>query len=376
MKTRAAVLRQIGMPHPYKDSRPLVIEEVELAPPGRDEVLVRIRAAGLCHSDLSVINGDRPRPVPMAIGHEAAGEVMQLGDGITDLTVGDHVALVFVPSCGHCVPCSEGRPALCEPGAAANNAGTLLSGARRLSQPDGAPINHHLGCSAFAEHAVVSRRSLVKIDPALPFDEAALFGCAVLTGVGAVVNTAQVRAGQSVAIIGLGGVGLAAVLGAAAAGAREIIAIDLAAAKRELALSMGATSAFDGADPEVVDKVRAATGGGLDHVFEFAGSVRAFETAYRITRRGGTTTTAGLPPPHATFGLPVVNLVGEERTIKGSYIGTCVPTRDLPRYVALYRGGRLPVQRLMTGRLTLDQINEGFDRLHSGGAVRQVVVFD
>ena len=376
MKTRAAVLRQIGLPHPYKDSRPLVIEEVELAPPGRDEVLVRIRAAGLCHSDLSVINGDRPRPVPMAIGHEAAGEVMQLGDGITDLIVGDHVALVFVPSCGHCVPCSEGRPALCEPGAAANNAGTLLSGARRLSQPDGAPINHHLGCSAFAEHAVVSRRSLVKIDPALPFDEAALFGCAVLTGVGAVVNTAQVRAGQSVAIIGLGGVGLAAVLGAAAAGAREIIAIDLAAAKRELALSMGATSAFDGADPEVVDKVRAATGGGLDHVFEFAGSVRAFETAYRITRRGGTTTTAGLPPPHATFGLPVVNLVGEERTIKGSYIGTCVPTRDLPRYVALYRGGRLPVQRLMTGRLTLDQINEGFDRLHSGEAVRQVVVFD
>ena len=376
MKTRAAVLRQIGLPHPYKDSRPLVIEEVELAPPGRDEVLVRIRAAGLCHSDLSVINGDRPRPVPMAIGHEAAGEVMQLGDGITDLIVGDHVALVFVPSCGHCVPCSEGRPALCEPGAAANNAGTLLSGARRLSQPDGAPINHHLGCSAFAEHAVVSRRSLVKIDPALPFDEAALFGCAVLTGVGAVVNTAQVRAGQSVAIIGLGGVGLAAVLGAAAAGAREIIAIDLAAAKRELALSMGATSAFDGADPEVVDKVRAATGGGLDHVFEFAGSVRAFETAYRITRRGGTTTTAGLPPPHATFGLPVVNLVGEERTIKGSYIGTCVPARDLPRYVALFRGGRLPVQRLMTGRLTLDQINEGFDRLHSGEAVRQVVVFD
>ena len=142
-----------------------------------------------------MINGDRPRPVPMALGHEAAGEVMQLGDGVTDLAVGDHVALVFVPSCGHCMPCSEGRPALCEPGAAANGAGTLLSGARRLAQPDGAPINHHLGCSAFAEHAVVSRRSLVKIDPALPFDEAALFGCAVLTGVGAVVNTAQVRAG-------------------------------------------------------------------------------------------------------------------------------------------------------------------------------------
>jgi alcohol dehydrogenase len=223
---------------------------------------------------------------------------------------------------------------------------------------------------------VVSRRSLVKIDPALPFDEAALFGCAVLTGVGAVVNTAQVRAGQGVAVVGLGGVGLAAVLGAVAAGAGPIVAIDLSPAKRELALALGATTAFDGADPDCVEKVRAATSGGLDHVFEFAGSIRAFETAYRITRRGGTTTTAGLPPPQATFGLPVVNLVGEERTIKGSYIGTCVPARDLPRYVALYRGGRLPVQRLMSGRLRLEQINEGFDRLHSGEAVRQVVVFD
>ena len=375
MKTRAAVLREIGLPAPYSQSKPLAIEEVELAPPGRDEVLVRIRAAGLCHSDLSVINGDRPRPMPMAIGHEAAGEVMELGEGVTDLAIGDHVALVFVPSCGHCLPCSEGRPALCEPGAAANGAGTLLSGARRLSQADGEPINHHLGCSAFAEHAVVSRRSLVKLDPALPFDEAALFGCAVLTGVGAVVNTSQVRAGQSVAVIGLGGVGLAAVIGAVAAGAREIIAVDLSPAKRETALSLGATQAFDGAAADLVDQVRAATQGGLDHVFEFAGSVRAFETAYRITRRGGTTVTAGLPPPSATFALPVVNLVAEERTVKGSYIGTCVPTRDLPRYVSLYRSGRLPVNRLMRGRLTLDQINEGFDLLHEGKAIRQVVVF-
>jgi alcohol dehydrogenase len=376
MKTRAAVLRQVGLPHPYKESRPLAIEELTLAPPGRDEVLVRIRAAGLCHSDLSVINGDRPRPVPMAIGHEAAGEVVQLGDGVVDLAIGDHVALVFVPSCGHCTPCAEGRPALCEPGAAANGVGTLLSGQRRLADSKGQPVNHHLGCSAFAEHAVVSRRSLVKIDPALPFDEAALFGCAVLTGVGAVVNTAQVRAGQSVAVIGLGGVGLAALIGAVATGAREVVAIDLAAGKRAMALELGATQVFDGADPECVDKVRAATNGGLDHVFEFAGSTRAFETAYRITRRGGTTTTAGLPPPQASFALPIVNMVGEERTLKGSYIGTCVPARDLPRYVALYRAGRLPVNHLMTGRLGLEDINEGFDRLHAGEAVRQVVVFD
>lgn len=376
MKVRAAVLRQTGLPLPYKDSRPLAIDTVDLAPPGRDEVLVRIRAAGLCHSDLSVINGDRPRPVPMALGHEAAGEVAGLGEGAHDLRIGDPVALVFVPSCGHCMPCSEGRPALCEPGAAANGAGTLLSGQRRLADAAGVPIHHHLGCSAFAEYAVVSRRSLVKLEPGLPFDEAALFGCAVLTGVGAVVNTAQVRAGQTVAVVGLGGVGLAAVLGALAAGAREVLAIDLSAAKRDKALSMGATSAFDAADPGCVEQVRAATAGGPDHAIECAGSVRAFETAYRITRRGGTTTTAGLPPPQAGFGLPLVNLVAEERTLKGSYIGTCVPARDLPRYVGLYRGGRLPVDRLMSGRLRLDDINEGFDRLHAGEAVRQVVVFD
>ncbi|AIY42139.1 Alcohol dehydrogenase [Collimonas arenae] len=376
MKIRAAVLRQTGLPYPYKDSRPLIIEELELAPPGRDEVLVRIRAAGLCHSDLSVINGDRPRPLPMALGHEAAGEVAELGAGVTDLHIGDHVALVFVPSCGHCLPCCEGRPALCEPGAQANGNGTLLSGSRLLVSEHGEAVNHHLGCSAFAEYAVVSRRSLVKLDPALPFDEAALFGCAVLTGVGAVVNTAQVRAGQSVAVVGLGGVGLAAVIGALAAGACEVIAIDLSAAKRELATKLGATRTFDGGDPDCVEAVRAATNGGVDQVFEFAGAIRAFETAYRITRRGGTTTTAGLPPAAAQFGLPIVNLVAEERTVKGSYIGTCVPARDLPRYVSLYRGGRLPINLLLSHRLRLDDINEGFDRLHTGEAVRQVIVFD
>jgi len=375
MKIRAAVLRAMGAAHPYAESRPLSIDEIELAPPGPGEVLVRVRSAGLCHSDLSVINGDRPRPLPMALGHEAAGVVESLGEGVDDLVVGDHVAMVFVPSCGHCPSCAEGRPALCEPGAAANGAGSLLSGARRLKGADGA-IHHHLGCSAFADHATVSRRSLVKIDRDLPFDEAALFGCAVLTGVGAVVNTARVQAGASVAVIGLGGVGLASLLGARVAGAREIVAIDLSPQKRELALALGATRVFDGADSDCVEAVKAATGGGLDYVFEMAGSIRAFETAYRITRRGGTTITAGLPPPAATFGLPIVNLVAEERTVKGSYIGTCVPSRDIPRYVALYRQGRLPVDRLMSGHLRLEQINEGFDRLHSGEAVRQIVVMD
>jgi alcohol dehydrogenase len=374
MKIRAAVLNAMGAEPPYAQSRPLSIETLDLAPPGPGEVLVRIAAAGLCHSDLSVINGDRPRPTPMALGHEAAGVVEALGEGVTDLAPGDHVVLVFVPSCGHCAPCAAGRPALCEPGAAANTAGTLLSGARRLAR-DGVPIHHHLGCSVFAEYATVSRRSLVKIDPAVPLDEAALFGCAVLTGVGAVVNTAQVRVGASVAVIGLGGVGLASLLGALAAGAREVVAIDLADTKLELARALGATQVFNAGAADCVEAVRMATAGGVDFAFELAGSVRALELAYKVTRRGGTTVTAGLPPPTATFALPAVNLVAEERTLKGSYIGTCVPSRDVPRYLALYRQGRLPVDRLMTGRLALDDINHGFDLLHEGRAVRQVVVF-
>ena len=373
MKIRAAVLEAMGAAQPYATSCPLKIEDLDLAPPGTGEILVRITSAGLCHSDLSVINGDRPRPMPMALGHEAAGVVEHLGDGVQDLAVGDHVVLVFVPSCGHCHPCAEGRPALCEPGAAANSAGTLLNGARRLMR-DGQTINHHLGCSAFATHAVVSRRSAIKIDRELPLEHAALFGCAVLTGVGAVVNTAQVRAGTTVAVVGLGGVGLASVLGAAAAGARQVFAVDLADDKLALARTLGATATFNAGGSEVIEAVRDATHGGVDTAIEMAGSTRAFELAYRITRRGGMTVTAGLPPPSATWAMPAVNLVAEERTIKGSYVGTCVPMRDIPRYIDLFRGGRLPVDRLLTGTLALDDINRGFDLLNGGKAVRQVVM--
>jgi alcohol dehydrogenase len=372
MKIRAAVLDTMGLPPPYAASKPLKITELTLAPPGAGEVLVKIAAAGLCHSDLSVINGDRPRPLPMALGHEAAGVVEATGAGVDDLAPGDHVIMVFVPSCGHCLPCAEGRPALCEPGAAANTAGALLSGHRRL-QRGGESVHHHLGISAFADHAVVSRRSLVKIDRELPLDEAALFGCAVLTGVGAVVNTADVRAGASIAVVGLGGVGLNALLGAGAAGARQILAVDLSDDKLGLARQLGATGTYNAAAPDVVETIRAATNGGVEYAFEMAGSVKAMELAYRITRRGGTTVTAGLPPPSHGFTVPQVNLVAEERTVKGSYIGTCVPVRDIPRYVALYRQGRLPVDRLMSGHLALDEINAGFDRLHEGKVVRQVV---
>ena len=373
MKIRAAVLHEMGLPRPYAESRPIKVEDLELDPPGTGEALVRIQAAGLCHSDLSVIDGNRPRPTPMALGHEAAGVVEALGPGVTDLEVGDHVVLVFVPSCGHCLPCATGRPALCEPAAAANGAGTLLSGERRLSR-DGAPVHHQVGVSAFAEAAVVSRNSLVKIDKSLPIEIAALFGCAVLTGVGAVINTAQVPPGASVAVVGLGGVGLCALLGAQLAGARRIVALDLQAEKLELARQLGATDAFEAGDPDCAEKVREATGGGLDYAFEMAGSVKAMELCYRVTRRGGTTVSAGLSHPDQHFAVQHVNLVAEERTVKGSYVGSCVPIRDVPNLIELYQRGRLPVDRLMSETVGLDDLNAAFDRLAEGRTVRQILV--
>ncbi|MBT5415429.1 MAG: zinc-binding dehydrogenase, partial [Rhodospirillaceae bacterium] len=287
--------------------------------------------------------------------------------------VGDRVVMVFVPSCGHCMPCMEGRPALCEPGAAANGAGTLLSGARRLGGTGG-PVHHHLGVSAFAEHAVVSRRSIIRIDEDLSHEEAALFGCAVITGVGAVVNTARVEPGATVAVIGLGGVGLNCLLGARLVGAERVIAIDPIPAKRDLALQLGADNVFDSGEDGCVETVREATRGGVDYAFEMAGSVQAMDTAYRITRRGGTTVSAGLSHPDRDFALKHVSLVAEERTIKGSYLGGCVPARDIPRLVSLYRQGRLPVDRLLSERVPLDDINAAFDRLAAGGTVRQIIL--
>lgn len=371
---RAAVLDTIGLPAPYAHSRPLKIRQVELAPPGPGEVRVAVRAAGLCHSDLSVISGDRPRPVPMVIGHESAGQVLECGPGVHDLAPGDRVVMVFMPSCGGCLPCQEGRPALCEPGAAANGAGTLLGGVRRITL-DGQPVHHHVGVSCFAEQAIVSRRSCVKVDTDLSDAELSLFGCAVLTGVGAVINTAKVTAGASVAVLGLGGVGFSALLAAVASGARQVVALDLNETKLALARELGATHTVNAAAPDAAAQVKAATGGGVDFAFEMAGAIPAMELAWAITRRGGSTVSAGLPHPDRRFALPPVQLVGEERTLRGSYIGSAVPARDIPRYIALYRAGRLPVDRLMGERLSLDDINRGFDRLATGQALRDVVLF-
>ena len=373
MKIRAAVLNHSPASGPYATTRPLSIEEVELAPPGPGEVLVKIEAAGLCHSDLSVIDGARPRPTPIVLGHEAAGRVHTLGDGVDDLKPGDRVVMVFVPSCGHCAPCATGRPALCEPGAAANGEGTLLSKARRLSV-GGRPINHQVGVSAFAEYAVVSRRSLVKLESDLPAEIAALFGCAVLTGVGAAINTAGVRPGQSVAVVGLGGVGLSALMGAKAAGAYPLIAVDLNEDKLAAARKLGATHCINASQADAIESIKELTKGGVDHALEMAGSVKALEMAYLLTRRGGTTTTAGLANHQHTLAISPSRLVAEERTLKGSYIGSCVPTRDIPRFIALYEAGQLPVDALLTSTGKLDDINEGFDALASGQAIRHVLL--
>lgn len=373
MKIRAAVLERGGIEHDFAAANALDVREVELAAPGPGEVLIRLAAAGVCHSDLSVINGTRPRPVPMVLGHEASGFVEKAGEGVEDLSPGDHVVCIFAPGCGTCTPCAEGRPALCTRAARHHGVGELMTGHRRLSM-DGRPVHHHVGVSAFATHAVLARPSLVKVDAAIEPHLSALFSCAMLTGAGAVFNTAKVVPGSKVAVVGLGGVGLSAILGAAAAGAGEIIAIDPFESKMAAAMAMGATKTVK-ADADTVETVRDLTGGGVDFAFELAGSVKALETAYDITCRGGTTVTAGLPHPDARMALNALKLVAEERSLKGSYIGSCVPQRDLPRMFSLHLQGKLPVERMLTHRLSLDQINLAMDQLHDGSAIRQVVEF-
>ena len=375
MKTRLAVLHQMHLERPYTTSKPLKIEEVILDDPGFNEVVVKIKAAGLCHSDLSVIDGNRPRPLPIALGHEAAGEVISLGLGVKKLKVGDHVVFAFLPSCGACSYCQAGRAALCEPGAEANGNGTLLGGHKRIKK-DGSYYFHHLGVSGFAEHAVASIDSLVKIDTDIPFEIAALFGCAVMTGVGAVVNTAPLKFGDSILVVGLGGVGLSAILGAKAAGASQIIAADLNPEKRKIALSIGAHHVIDSSQEGALEDLMKLTRGGVDVSVEFAGAISALDFAFQATKRGGITVTAALPHPDARLQLSPVTLVGQEKTLKGSYLGSCVPSRDIPAYIELYKSSGLEVDKLITHRLKLEDINEGFERLAKGDAIRQIVVFD
>lgn len=375
MKTKSAVLYDMGLDAPYAQSTPLKIEEMELDPPQAGEVLVEIASAGLCHSDLSVIDASRPRVMPMVLGHEAAGIVREVGAGVTEFTEGDHVVFSFVPVCGHCVYCATGRAALCEKGASANTAGSLLTGGRRFRNAHGQTCHHHLGVSSFSQYTVAAQESLVKITKDISLETAALFGCAVMTGVGAVLNTAQVQAGMSVAVFGMGGVGLSAVMGARAAGATPVIAVDLRDDKLKLAREVGATHTVNASDDDPVEAIRDLTGGGAFYAFESVGNERVLAQAYSATGRGGVTVTVGLPHPDKLLTIPAVSLVTEERTLKGSYMGSAVPRRDIPRFIAMYQAGLLPVEKLHTHTLQLEQVNEGFDRLHHAKAVRQIIRF-
>lgn len=374
--TEAAVLYSSGQSFPFAQSRPLLIETLDLNAPGPGEVLVEIASAGLCHSDLSVMDGTRPRVMPMVLGHEASGVVQEVGEGISEFKTGDHVVFSFVPACGSCWGCIDGRPVLCEKAARVNTNGTLLNGGQRFKNGRGETLYHHLGVSAFSRYTVVAQESLVKIDPVLPLHLAALFGCAVVTGVGAVLNTAQVKAGSRVAVFGLGGIGLSAVMGARAAGASTIVAIGRRTQKLERAVLAGATHTVDINETDPVAAIKEITGGGADYVFESVGSEQILCQAYQATRRGGTTVTMGLPHPSKQFSIPAVSLVAEERTVKGSYMGSAVPRRDIPRYIAMYQAGLLPVELLHTHTIELANINQAFDDLAQGKAIRQLVTFN
>ena len=375
MKTLAAVLRERALPPPYAQSRPLIIEELELDPPGPGEVLVQMGAAGLCHSDLSVINGTRLWPLPIVIGHEACGHVREVGEGVKDLRAGDPVVFSFLPTCGHCPMCAAGRASLCEPGVAANRAGTLLRGAVRFRTPNGGAVHHHSGVAGYSQFSVVARESVVKIEPDIPMETAVLFGCAVMTGVGAVVNTAKVAAGTSVAVFGMGGVGLATIMGAKAVGAFPIVAVDRLASKLDLAMQCGATHCVNASTTDPVAAVRDFTRGGAETAFEAVGHESVIAQAFAATRRGGRTVAIGLTHPDRMLTIPALTITAEERVLMGSYMGSCVPQRDIPRFIAMYRAGLLPVDLLRSSIIALEEVNAAFDLLDRGEVARQIIRF-
>jgi Zn-dependent alcohol dehydrogenase len=368
----SSILRQSGSPRPYSASAPLVQEEVAVPEPRPGEVLVKIERASLCHSDLSVINGSRLRPLPMALGHEAAGIVAALGSGVTDVRVGDRVVLVFVPSCGDCRACAAGRPALCHRGAAANGTGDLLHGEAVLTSSAGERINHHLGVSAFSDFALVARESVIVIDDDVPFDVAAMFGCAALTGIGAVLNTARLAPGQSVIVFGLGAVGLMAVMAAAQVSGTTVIAIDPLPDKQELALRCGADVV--GSPDQAAGLVAEHAGDGVDVAIEAVGSARVMEACLGLLTRGGALVSVGLPHPEQMLTVPAVQFAGTGVRLLGSYMGDSVPTRDIPAYLQLWRDGRLPVELLHTDTRPISELNEGLDALADGQVVRRLFV--
>jgi S-(hydroxymethyl)glutathione dehydrogenase/alcohol dehydrogenase len=362
---RAAVLREVG--------QPLTLEEVELGEPGPGEVTVRLVASGVCHSDWNVISGATANPLPAVLGHEGAGVVETLGEGVATVAEGDHVVLSWLPACGRCFYCARGRQPLCEVAMADMFRGTLPGGALRLSQ-NGSPLYHYSYLSTFAERCVVPEGCCVPAGRDVPLEVAALVGCAVMTGFGAAVNRARVEPGSAVLVFGAGGVGLSAILGARLAGARSIVAADPVPFKRETALRLGATHAVDPTVEDAASVLRDLTEGrGADYAFDTAGAPGLVAQAYEAVRRGGTVVAVGIPPEGATATLPGPALPREEKVVTGSFYGSCSPQVDMPVVLDLYREGRLDLDALVTRRFALEEVNEAFAAMNAGEVARAVV---
>jgi S-(hydroxymethyl)glutathione dehydrogenase / alcohol dehydrogenase len=359
---RAALMRAVGAP--------LEVLDLRLDEPRAGEVRVRLHAAGVCHSDLSILEGRIASPVPVVLGHEGAGVVDAVGDGVRSVAVGDHVVISWVPMCGRCHFCLHGQPQLCTSGA--YTPGLMDDGTTRLHDGD-SPIHHGLHAATFAEQTVVREGSVVRVDPGIPFAAAALVGCAVTTGVGAALRTAEVHAGESVVVIGCGGVGLSVVQGCRLAGAGRIIAVDTVPARLEAAQRFGATHVVTGGDTAPAE-VRGLTGKlGADVAFEVAGHPALQRQAWDMTRRGGRTILVGVPAMDAETTLPSLLLAVSEKTLKGCYYGSAYPPRDFPWLLDLYQAGRLDLDSLVTQTLPLEGVNEAFEAMRRGEQLRTVI---
>lgn len=367
MKARAAVLFGVG--------QKLELREVEVQDPRPGEVQIRMAAGGVCHSDLHVMTGHLGAPLPAVLGHEGSGIVEAVGAGVTSVRPGDHVLPLWRYSCGDCEHCTAERPALCGAGMQIRMTGRLLDGTTRLTL-GGEEIRHFAGVSSFAEYSVVPERSVLKIPEDLPLDRAALLGCAVITGVGAVFNAARVQPGSTVAVFGTGGVGLNAVQGAAIAGAEKIIAVDLLDAKLAYARQFGATHTVNASGGDPVAEVRALTGGrGVDYAIEVVGLPKTVRQAYDCLAKRGVAVVVGVAPFTTEVSVPVMSLVYEERVLTGSVYGSARPRQDLPRLIDLYRAGRLKLDELLTRRYPFAEINEAYAALERGEVARSVVTF-
>ena len=366
MRIAAAVLERTG--------GPLTLAELDLAPPGPGEVLVRLHASGVCHSDQNAIDGTAETRCPAVLGHEGAGVVERLGPGVTRVRPGDRVALSWAPSCGTCAECLRDLPQLCSTAWPAMAGGGLLDGTSRLSR-DGEPVYHYSFISSFAEACVLPERSCVPIPSDVPFDVGGLVGCAVTTGVGAVWRTAQVRPGDRVAVVGCGGVGLSALLGAVAAGAGALLAVDANRAKLEVARDLGATDGIPwaGSAEETAAAVVEASGGGVDYAIEATGQPEAMLAAFLSTRAHGAAVLIGIPREDAVLPLPALSIPRMERRVLGSIYGSSRPERDFPLTLDLYRRGRLPLDRLVSHRLPLEEVGRAFELMRTGEALRVVL---